>query len=110
MNHLWCLGFIILRVEACLDTMLLSGLVYSLEKDWSRQFRLRGLDRFVKLSFRWIRLRGLDRFTKLSYRRGRLRGRDSFIRLRSLGDSSPCRGIGLSLLNLLKTLSIVLIC
>ena len=90
--------------------MLLNDFVQSLEKDWRRQFKLRGLDRFVKLIFRLIRLRGLDRFTRLSYRRGRLRGRDSFIRLRSLGDSSPCREIGLSLLNLLKTLSIVFIC
>lgn len=94
MNHLWWLGYIILRVESCLDIMLLNDFVQSLEKDWRRQFKLRGL----------------DRFTRLSYRRGRLRGRDSFIRLRSLGDSSPCRGIGLSLLNLLKTLSIVFIC
>ena len=109
MNHVWCLGYIILRVEGCLDTMLLNDFVQSLEKDWSRQLRLRGLHRFIKLSFRWIRLRGLDSFTRLSYRRGRLRGRDSFIRLRSLRDSSPCRDIGLSLLNLLKTLSIVYI-
>jgi len=90
--------------------MLLNDFVQSLEKDWSRQFRFRGLDSFIKLSFRWFRLRGIDYFTRLSYSESRLRGRDSFTRLRSLGDSSPCREISLSLLNLLKTLSIVLIC
>jgi hypothetical protein len=110
MNHLWWLGYIILRVEACLDSMLLNDFVHSLEKDWSRQFRFRGLDSFIKLSFRWFRLRGIDYFTRLSYSESRLRGRDSFTRLRSLSGSSPCRETGLSLLNLLKTLSIVFIC
>ena len=110
MNHLWWLGYTILRVEACLDSMLLNDFVHSLEKDWSRQFRLRGLDRFIKLSFRWIRLRGIDNFTRLSYRRGRLRGGDSFIRLRNLSGSSPCREIDLSLLNLLKTFSKIIMC
>jgi hypothetical protein len=90
--------------------MLLNDFVHSLEKDWSRQFRFRGLDSFIKLSFRWFRLRGIDYFTRLSYSESRLRGRDSFIRLRSLSGSSPCRETGLSLLNLLKTLSIVFIC